>query len=299
MTMSELASAIDDYLAALRSARRVSPHTSAAYGRDLARFLAMMTAAGHGAPPDILAGDIRRAVAELHRQGLGGKSLQRWLAAVRGLFQHWSRASGRQHNPALGIRAPKAPRALPKALDVDQTQALLEAPAEGPEACRDLAMFELCYSSGLRLAELVSLNLGDVADALVTVTGKGAKVRAVPVGGKALEALGRWLRERPALARPEETALFVNRRGTRVAPRTVQQRLARLAQTQGLGRHVHPHMLRHSFATHLLESSGDLRAVQELLGHANISTTQVYTHLDFQHLARVYDGAHPRAGRKS
>jgi integrase/recombinase XerC len=199
------------------------------------------------------------------------------------------------------VRAPKVRRKLPATLDADQLCALLDAPDDEPLAQRDAAMVELFYSSGLRLAELISVNLGDIdmQDGTLTVTGKGAKTRRVPVGTKAREAIRCWLEQRGRLARPDEPALFVSQRGKRIHPRTVQQRLNRWALTQGATRNVHPHLLRHSFASHLLESSGDLRAVQELLGHSDISTTQVYTHLDFQHLAQVYDKAHPRAKKKS
>ncbi len=203
-------------------------------------------------------------------------------------------------NPAVGVRAPKSPRKLPGTLDADQLCGLLDRVEDDPLSLRDSAMIELFYSSGLRLAELISVNLGDIdmADGELSVLGKGAKTRRVPVGQKAREAVQRWLRVRPGLADRDEPALFVSSRGTRIHPRTVQQRLTRWAREQGANQGLHPHMLRHSFATHLLESSGDLRAVQELLGHADIGTTQIYTHLDFQHLAQVYDQAHPRARKK-
>jgi integrase/recombinase XerC len=203
-------------------------------------------------------------------------------------------------SPAVGVRAPKTPRKLPVTLEADQLCQLLDQPQDDLLAIRDAAMVELFYSSGLRLAELVAVNLGDIdgADAALSVTGKGAKTRRVPVGAKAREAVERWLRVRANLAAEGERALFVSSRGGRIHPRTVQARLAQWARERGATRGLHPHLLRHSFASHLLESSGDLRAVQELLGHADISTTQIYTHLDFQHLAQVYDQAHPRAKKK-
>jgi integrase/recombinase XerC len=227
--------------------------------------------------------------------------VQRRLSAVRGYFNYLVREGVVASNPAVEIRAPKAARRLPGTLDVDQITQLLEAPAGDALAVRDRAIMELFYSSGLRLAELVGLGLTDVdlADRTARVLGKGAKTRIVPVGRKACEAIRAWLRERGALAGVDETALFVGRNGTRLKPRAVQLRIAHWARCAGLPSRVYPHLFRHSFATHLLESSKDLRGVQELLGHADISTTQVYTHLDFAHLARTYDASHPRAKRKS
>ena len=299
--MTRLADDIDGFLSALRNGRQLSPLTVEHYGRDLRRFAALAERDGLEQAERVHAADLRRMVAELHRQGLGGKSLQRWLAAVRGLYRHLGAQGRGEHNPALGIRAPKTPRHLPTALDVDQAQQLLDRPAERWQEVRDQAMFELFYSSGLRLAELAGLDLGevDLAEGLVTVTGKGRKTRSLPVGRAAREALQRWLALRPEhCPDPAERALFVSQRGGRLGHRGIQARLAQHARRAGLGQHVHPHMLRHSFATHLLESSGDLRAVQELLGHANIGTTQIYTHLDFQHLASVYDQTHPRGRRR-
>jgi integrase/recombinase XerC len=236
-----------------------------------------------------------------HRAGAGGKTIQRELSALRSLFRYLLREGDVGQSPAQGVRAPKSPRKLPGTLDADQLCALLDHPDDEPLALRDTAMIELFYSSGLRLAELVSVNLGDIDmdDGTLEVLGKGAKTRRVPVGRHAREAVVHWLKVRPLLAGSGERALFVSQRGNRIHPRTVQQRLQRWALEKGATRNVHPHLLRHSFASHLLESSGDLRAVQELLGHADISTTQVYTHLDFQHLAQVYDKAHPRAKRKT
>jgi integrase/recombinase XerC len=243
---------------------------------------------------------VRRYVAMLHAKGLAPRSLALTLSAWRGWFRWLARHRGWLSNPVLGIRAPKAARPLPKALSVEATQRLLDAPEEkGNAQVRDAAMFELLYSSGLRVGELVALNLtDDPAQGEVTVTGKGSKTRTVPVGAKARAALDAWTRVRAQLAAPGEKALFVGARGRRIAPGTVASRLGAWARSRGLTEHVHPHMLRHSFATHVLQSSQDLRAVQELLGHASISTTQVYTHLDFQALAKVYDAAHPRAKKK-
>jgi integrase/recombinase XerC len=234
---------------------------------------------------------------------MSGRTIAYMLSGWRGFFNWLVKHRGFPHNPCAGLRAPKSPKGLPKALSPDLMARLLEGPTEGPAQSRDKAMFELFYSSGLRLAELVGLDAMDgegiLRQAEVTVTGKGAKTRAVPVGSKACAAIAAWLTERPGLARPEEAALFVGARGRRIAPSSVRYALSQWARRLGLPQHVHPHMLRHSFATHLLQSSGDLRAVQEMLGHSSISTTQVYTHLDFQHLAKAYDAAHPRAKKRA
>ena len=286
-----------EYLDALKHQRRLSAATLANYGRALATLLELT---GKKTLESLEAGDVRRYVAMLHSKGLAPRSLALVLSAWRGWFRWLARHRGWPANPVLGVRAPKAPRPLPKALSVEAAQRLLAADQETtPLSIRDAAMFELLYSSGLRVGELVGLNLSDdPAQGEVTVTGKGSKTRTVPVGAQAREALKRWTEIRPDLAAPEEKALFVGRRGRRIAPVEVWRRLERWARRRGLTQHVHPHMLRHSFASHLLESSQDLRAVQELLGHASISTTQVYTHLDFQALAKVYDAAHPRAKKK-
>ena len=243
---------------------------------------------------------MRAFAAAQHRKGLGGRSIQRRLSALRGLFRHLQKLGVVEANPAHDITAPKSPRRLPRSLDADRVGGLLEIRDDDPLALRDRAIFELIYSSGLRVSEAVSIDHRDIdlSDAVVEVVGKGSKARRVPVGRYAVEAIRRWLAVRATLAAEDEKALFVSRRGRRLSPRSVQSRLDQWARRQGLDTHVHPHMLRHSFASHLLESSGDLRAVQELLGHADISTTQVYTHLDFQHLAKVYDQAHPRARKK-
>ena len=245
---------------------------------------------------------IRRSVAQLHARGLSGRTIAHMLSAWRGLFTWLARHRGYSANPCLGLRAPKSAKGLPKALSPEAAGQLLDAPADTPPDIRDKALFELAYSSGLRLAELVSLDLAHAdavrRDAEVTVTGKGGKTRSVPVGAKAREAIEAWLQVRPLLARAGVPALFVGARGERIAAGVVRARLGQWAKRAGLPVHVHPHVLRHSFATHVLQSSGDLRAVQEMLGHASISTTQVYTHLDFQYLAKAYDAAHPRAKKK-
>jgi integrase/recombinase XerC len=247
--------------------------------------------------------DVRALVALWHRGGKGGSTIQRMLSSLRTFYHFLLREGLAADNPAEGIRAPKTARRLPKTLDQEQVGHLLDSPADSndPFSLRDQAMMELIYSSGLRLAELISLDVDtiDFRDGEMTVTGKGSKARMLPVGAPAIAAVKQWLQHRAILVKdPREQALFVNKQGRRVSARTVQHRLAAAARARGLDQHLHPHMLRHSFATHMLEASGDLRAVQELLGHANLSTTQVYTHLDFQHLASVYDGAHPRAQRK-
>ena len=243
---------------------------------------------------------VRSFAAFCHRQGLAPRSIQRRLSAVRSFYKYLIREKLSSKNPAQDVSAPKAPRRLPKTLDADQMTRLVTVTGDDPQITRDRAMMELLYSSGLRLAELVSLQIPDVdlADRTVRVTGKGNKTRIVPVGRHALAAIAAWLKQRPGLAGINEGALFVGKRGGRISPRTVQARIRRWATIQGIDARVSPHMFRHSFATHLLESSGDLRAVQELLGHANISTTQIYTHLDFQHLARIYDETHPRARKR-
>ncbi|MFA7668405.1 MAG: tyrosine recombinase XerC [Burkholderiaceae bacterium] len=317
--MNALPPPMAEWLEMLGSQRRYSVHTLAGYRRDLQLLCKQL-----GALPldQVAEGHIRQAVARLHAAGHQARSLARMLSAWRGFYDWWAPRIGLSANPAHGVRAPKAARGLPKALSVDQTQSLLDrnglpAPLTAVE-WRDQAMFEVLYSSGLRLAELVSLDHRhtrshyhesqswvdlDSGDAIVR--GKGGKTRSVPLGRKAIEALRHWLQHRPGLERnpprneSDAAALFLGTRGARISPRVVQKQLAELALKAGLPVHVHPHSLRHSFASHLLQSAQDLRAVQELLGHANISTTQIYTRLDFQHLAQVYDKAHPRAGRKS
>lgn len=289
------------YLSWLETQKRASRHTLDAYVRDLSRFDRFRQTRGLTRWESVRQNDIRAFVAERHREGLGGRSLQRELSAIRGFFEHLVKRRELSANPARGVRAPKCPRKLPVPLDVDRLAGMLDATGENALETRDLAMWELFYSSGLRLSELVGLDSTDLdlADGSALVrSGKGAADRYVPVGRKACEALSTWLTERASIAAPAERALFVGRAGRRIAARTVQARLERWRLKLGLDIKVHPHQLRHSFASHLLEASRDLRAVQELLGHANISTTQIYTHLDFQHLAQVYDQAHPRAKKK-
>ncbi|MGH8662017.1 MAG: tyrosine recombinase XerC [Burkholderiales bacterium] len=286
------------YLEHLSNERRLSRHTVANYARDIAALLAL---AGGAPLKRVDAQQIRRHVAQLHARGLDGRTLARMLSAWRGFFGYLARDHGYTHNPCAGVRAPRSAKRLPHALSPDEAGRLMDIAAADPLALRDKAIVELLYSSGLRLSELTGLGREDVnvRDATVRVTGKGAKTRVVPVGSFALAALQAWIPVRDEIARPGEKSLFIGRDGTALGPRAVQARLKHWARRLGLADKVHPHALRHSFASHLLQSSGDLRAVQELLGHASISTTQVYTHLDFQHLAKAYDAAHPRAKRRS
>lgn len=292
--------AVEAYLQHLAHERRLSAHTISNYRRDLRALVEFLDTQAGSDWSRLSSHQLRAFAAREHRRGLTGRSIQRRLSAARGLFEFLIREGRLTHNPARDIRAPKSPRRLPATLDVDRMDQLLRPVGDDPLERRDQAMLELIYSSGLRLAELVGLdcNALDLRAALVSVTGKGNRSRVLPVGRQARTALTRWLEVRPELAAADEPALFVSRRGTRLTPRSVQQRLERQARARGLPGRVHPHMLRHAFASHLLESSGDLRAVQELLGHADISTTQIYTHLDFQHLAEVYDQAHPRARKR-
>ncbi|OGA45919.1 MAG: tyrosine recombinase XerC [Betaproteobacteria bacterium RIFCSPLOWO2_12_FULL_62_58] len=286
------------YLAHLANERRLSAHTGSNYKRDIDALIGL---AGSTPLDRLQVHQIRRFIAQLHARGLDGRSLARMLSAWRGFFKYLSRDHGFGQNPCLGIRAPRAAKKLPHALSPDEAGRLMDIRGEGPLAVRDKAILELFYSSGLRLSELTGLKPMDInfGDATVRVTGKGSKTRIVPVGSHALTALQAWLAERSRIAGLQDDALFVSLNGTRLGPRAVQLRLKQWAVKQGLGSRVHPHALRHSFASHVLQSSGDLRAVQDMLGHASISTTQVYTQLDFQHLAKVYDAAHPRAKRKS
>ena len=292
--------AVAKYLAELAEQLRLSPHTVSNYRHDLEKLI---VAAAETPLAHLQVHQIRRFVAQLHGKGLSGRSLARTLSAWRGFFAWLGEHDALPANPCDGVRSPKSPRLLPKAMAVDETARLL-APVEEDDpvlVARDTAMFELFYSSGLRLAELAALDCDALDSVLheseVRVLGKRSKARLVPVGSKAREALATWAALRDGLAHVDEIALFVSRRGGRLSHRMIQVRLAKRALQLGLPRHVHPHMLRHSFASHVLQSSGDLRAVQEMLGHASIASTQVYTHLDFQHLAKVYDSAHPRAKR--
>lgn len=313
MSAEQLHGDLERFFSYLLTERRYSPHTVAAYRRDIKHFT---DSCGLEASRDIDWGDIRQqdirqCVARLHRQGLSGKSLQRWLSSVRSLFNYLCRFHRAIHNPAVGIPAPKAAKRLPNTLNVDEINQLLEAKvinaASKDESKtknslrhRDIVIMELIYACGLRLSELSSLDLQDVdwQQQTIRVTGKGQKQRQIPFGRKAKAALKSWLNQRPSVADENEPALFVSQRGKRLSNSSIQKRLKKLALTQGLQMNVYPHMLRHSFASHILESSRDLRAVQELLGHANLSTTQIYTHLDFQHLAGIYDKAHPRARKQ-
>jgi integrase/recombinase XerC len=284
----------------IKTLHHLSEHTRSAYQRDLAYLLEFCDKQEINKWSDLDGRQVRGFVASRHRQGIGGRSLQRNLSAIRSFYRYLLDEAKVKNNPAEGIIAPKTPRKLPNVLDADQTVQLVEIDQKDDLAVRDRAMLELIYSSGLRLAELISINMGDIdfSDRVLTVTGKGKKMRSVPVGKHAIQAIKNWLKIRQSMVNENEIALFISQRGKRISPRSVQERLKQWAIKQGLPSHVHPHMLRHSFASHMLESSGDLRAVQELLGHADISTTQVYTHLDFQHLAQVYDKSHPRAHRK-
>lgn len=293
-----LAQQVDSFLEYLRDVRQLSPHTLSNYARDLRRWTRACSERELACAQDIRAGDVRHYVSRLHREGLQGKSIQRALSAIRSFYTWLGRRQEIRHNPAQGIQAPKQSRRLPKTLDADQVDLYLKNPGTQPLDLRDHAMAELFYSSGLRLSELAGLDIDDLDlhSKLVTVTGKGNKTRTLPVGKAAAGALHAWLAVRPTRAGVD--ALFTSNRGQRISTRSIQARLRLLGRKLSLQQDVHPHMLRHSFASHLLESSGDLRAVQELLGHANISTTQIYTHLDFQHLAQVYDKAHPRARRR-
>ncbi len=288
---------IERFVGYLQHERRLSAHSVVGYRRDLAHFEQFLQAsAAHFL--QLNPHQLRDFVAMRHRKGAASKSIQRSLSAIRTFYNYLLREQLLEFNPATGISAPKGGRKLPSTLDVDQMAGLLSGgDTDDPLSIRDHAMFELIYSSGLRLSELSNADCGSIHwdEQQISVVGKGNKERIVPVGSKALVALRQWLALRGELALDGEEALFVGQRGRRIAPRTIQQRLSRLALEKGISQRVYPHLLRHSFASHLLESSGDLRAVQEMLGHENISTTQIYTHLDFQHLAEVYDRAHPRA----
>jgi integrase/recombinase XerC len=288
------------FLVCLSTERNLSSNTCDSYQRDLNKLVGFLADCRQHQWSDITEREIRAFVAEIHREGLSGKSIQRCLSAVRSFYQYLAKEGLVSHNPALGVRAPKVGRSLPETLDVDQLSQLLAFPVNDAISGRDKAMMELVYSSGLRVSELISLNIHDVdfRDASLVVTGKGRKTRMLPVGRIALDTLNGWIKYRTGWADYNESALFISKRGQRLSVRSVQLRFdhwAKIMHTQGK---VYPHRLRHSFASHMLESSGDLRAVQELLGHEDISTTQIYTHLDFQHLMDVYENAHPRARKK-
>jgi len=291
-------SAVQAFLSYLQVERRMSAHTLDAYQRDLAA-LTQWCEAQEVADPQTLQGEqLREFIASEHRRGLSAKSLQRRLSACRSFYAWLLKNNVIDISPAAGLRAPKAPRKLPQVLDADEAVQLVELPTDAPLGLRDRALLELFYSSGLRLSELCAMRWRDLdtASGIVLVHGKGNRERTVPVGSHAMNALQEWRKESGGTG---EKPVFPGRSGGPISQRAVQIRIKQLAQRQGLFKNVHPHMLRHSFASHILESSGDLRGVQELLGHADIATTQIYTHLDFQHLAKVYDAAHPRAKRKS
>lgn len=289
------------FLSHLVVERRLSPHTDSNYQRDLGLFVAYCDHNHVSDWPSLDSQHVRQFAAAEFRRGSSPRTIQRRLSALRSFFHFLQREGVLKSNPALDVQGPKARKRLPATIDVDQMSRLLSFRTDARLGVRDKAIMELFYSSGLRLSELVGLDLGDIdlADRTVRVLGKGNKTRIVPVGREAVQAISRWLKERATIAAVGEQAVFVGRLGVRLRARMVQKRVAEWAKRQGLGVHVHPHMFRHSFASHLLESSQDLRGVQELLGHASISTTQIYTHLDFQHLAKIYDAAHPRARRKA
>lgn len=291
---------IDRFLHHLEFERRLSRHTCDNYRRDLLALVDYCDTSGIERWSDIDSGHVRSFSSACYRKGLNARSIQRRLSAIRSFYRYLLREKQVDNNPASSVSAPKGPKRLPGNLDADRMARLLDIPGDGPLVDRDRAMLELLYSSGLRLAELTDLDIHDLdlSDATVRVTGKGNKDRIVPVGRAALEAIRSWLKSRAALADVDETAMFVSKRGTRISKRNVQARVEHWAKVQGIDTRVYPHLFRHSFASHVLESSQDLRGVQELLGHANIATTQVYTHLDFQHLAQIYDKTHPRARTK-
>lgn len=291
---------IDRFISAQQNERQLSPNTLKAYSRDLQILEDWRQDRNFDNWSYFSPADIRDIAATSFRKGLSASSIQRRLSAIRNFFRFLIREGLIETNPADDVSAPKKPRRLPRALDIDEVTHLMNVPADDTISIRDRAMLELFYSAGVRLSELAGIDLHDLdlADGSVRVTGKGKKQRDAPIGSKAKSALSQWLKSRVEFANDDEPAVFISKRGGRLSPRSIQARIDYWAKKLGLQQHVHPHMLRHSFASHMLESSGDLRAVQEMLGHADISTTQIYTHLDFDHLARVYDAAHPRAKKK-
>ena len=296
----QLSGRVIRFLEYLEHVRRLSPHSIAGYRRDLDHFQRyLQQREDHFL--QLTQHHLRDFVALRHRKRASSKTIQRNLSAIRSFYNYLLKEQLVEANPAAGVSAPKGARRLPSTLDVDQMTGLLNGPDDDdPLSIRDQAMFELIYSSGLRLSELVQADCDAIQwdEKTIEVVGKGSKGRVIPVGSRALQAVQQWLAVREQMAKPEELALFVGQRGRRISGRTIQQRLAKRAKERGIAQRVHPHLLRHSFASHILESSGNLRAVQEMLGHENIGTTQIYTHLDFQHLAEVYDRAHPRAQQK-
>jgi integrase/recombinase XerC len=290
---------LNQYLDFLHFERGLSDNTRNNYARDIEQLIQLSQ------PADLASlqiTQIRKYVAILHSKGLGGKSIARMLSSWRGFYNYLAQRHQFKHNPVIGMRAPKSPKTLPQALSIEQASKLVDIVEDDALSQRDHAILELFYSSGLRLSELVGLNIDhiDFAEGTVIVTGKGNKTRIVPLGAHAASAIQTWLpvRARMLMRNPSEKAVFISKQGRRISGRNIEYRMKAWSIKQGLHMSVHPHMLRHSFATHVLQSSGDLRAVQEMLGHANISTTQVYTHLDYQHLTKVYDSAHPRAKKK-
>ncbi|HSI37803.1 MAG TPA: tyrosine recombinase XerC [Methylotenera sp.] len=290
---------LDDYLQHLTFERGLSALTCQNYARDIKLLESL---AADTSLDNLQNTQIRRFIATLHGRGLGGKSIARALSAWRGYYDYLIHHKGFTQNPIMGLRAPKTAKTLPQALSTDQAVKFVDIQGDGLLEQRDHAILELFYSSGLRLSELVNLDIDmlDFSEGTVTVTGKGNKTRIIPVGSHAINAIKIWLERRAMIVISDKNpkAVFVTQQGRRITPRAVQYRMKEWAIKQGINADMHPHMLRHSFATHVLQSSQDLRAVQEMLGHANISTTQVYTHLDFQHLATIYDKAHPRAKKK-
>ena len=295
--MTAIADGIERFLGHLAVERRASAHTISNYRRDLQAWQTFCEAHGLHDSGAAQFADVQQFMAQEHRRGLAPKSIQRRLSALRSLFKYLIKHDRLKHDPSAGLRAPKAPRKLPQVLDVDEAVRLVELPTDGELGLRDRALLELLYSSGLRVSELCALRWRDLDldDSLVTVLGKGGKTRVVPVGSHAITALTAWCQQS---APGPDAPVFPGRAGAVISTRAVQLRLRQLAQQQGIWKRVYPHLLRHSFASHMLESSGNLRGVQELLGHADIATTQIYTHLDFQRLANVYDSAHPRARRR-
>lgn len=290
---------LKEYLEFLNFERGLSPLTRENYARDITQLIKLADSTALCA---LQTNHIRRFIASLHSNGLGGKSIARMLSSWRGFFDFLVNRKGFTNNPVIGLRAPKSPKTLPQALSIEQAVKLVDINDDDILGIRDHAILELFYSSGLRLSEVVNLNIDvlDFSEGTVIVTGKGNKTRIVPLGSHAIEAIQKWLQTRSQILinNPSEKAVFIGLQGRRISARNIQYRLKEWSVKQGINSSVHPHMLRHSFATHVLQSSGDLRAVQEMLGHANISTTQVYTHLDFQHLSKTYDAAHPRAKKK-
>ncbi len=290
---------LSEYLEFLNFERGLSPLTRESYARDITQLIKLADKLELNSLQNI---HIRRFIASLHAKGLGGKSIARMLSSWRGFFEFLVNRKGFSANPVIGLRAPKSPKSLPQALSIEQASKLVDISDNADLSVRDHAILELFYSSGLRLSEVVNLNIDalDFTEGTVVVTGKGNKTRIVPMGAHAMDALQKWLQIRANYAKNDTASkpVFIGLQGRRVSARNLQYRLKEWSIKQGINSSVHPHMLRHSFATHVLQSSGDLRAVQEMLGHANISTTQVYTHLDFQHLSKTYDAAHPRAKKK-